>query len=101
MGDLWGFIGSIKGLAAILGVSVLTLLGVMAVVRRAAADCADALAEGKWFYAKYIQLFRSPEVQADFWKLRDKTEKATESMADVADKLRQKKIGDKLRGIIR
>ena len=90
MGSIFGAIKgmtALKGIAAMLGVSLLSLFGIMALVREAMASIFSAVEATKQFIGKIEALIKDPVLKEEFIRLKMKWDLALEVLANIAKKL--------------
>ena len=101
MGDIIGSIASIKGLAAMLGISFLALLAAVVILRKVVAATIEAFEQTKWFVAKYRSLLTSKEAVSDYTLVKRKWDVALEYLADLLVKIGMAKSAVRMRNVIK
>lgn len=82
------------------GFSFVTLIGLIFILKKVIKECTEAIAQIKAFVAKYKVFFMENEGKEDFDKLVKEVDEATETIADLLDKIKLKSYADKLRRVL-
>jgi hypothetical protein len=101
LNDLFNGVVSLKGLAAMLGLSIFGLIGVIGLLKKAIAEIIEAVNKINYTIKKYQNFFQSPEAKKDFEDTLLEVDQALEAIADILTKIRLYSLAKQLRDTIR
>lgn len=96
MQHVGGWIGTVGGIGT--GVTLAIAIGIA--LKKTTKEVTQAVEKCKWFFKKYRKFFQEGEGKKDYDAVLKEIDEALEAAAKILDKLRQKELANKLRGVI-